>query len=99
MPRTNRPHRKVKSSAFSDRDLFDHDLIRWRRTETRRGSEWNVQAVPENRAIKPYTCPGCSGQITIGVAHLVSWRADGILGDDVDLSERRHWHTACWQKF
>jgi hypothetical protein len=31
-----------------------------------------------------------------GVAHVVVWRADGVLGDDADLASRRHWHNHCW---
>ncbi|MCM3657135.1 hypothetical protein M3147_07720 [Agromyces mediolanus] len=69
----------------------------WRRTETHRGREWNVQPVSEAQALKPYACPGCAQQIPPGTAHLVVWRADGVLGDAADLSARRHWHTHCWR--
>ena len=71
----------------------------WRRTEFRRGREWNVQPVSAASAVKSYACPGCGGAIDPGVAHLVVWRADGVLGDDADLAARRHWHTACWRVF
>lgn len=69
----------------------------WRRTETRRGHEWTVQPVSEQQAQKEYRCPGCGLQITPGTAHLVAWRADGIMGEQADLAARRHWHTRCWR--
>ncbi len=69
----------------------------WRRTETRRGAEWNVQPVSAAQAQKSYVCPGCGRDIVPGVAHLVAWRADGVLGDSADLAARRHWHEACWK--
>lgn len=63
----------------------------------RRGVEWVVQPVSAAQAQKPYTCPGCGRQVDIGVAHLVAWRADGVLGDAADLAARRHWHQHCWK--
>ncbi|GAB3389393.1 hypothetical protein GCM10027568_11580 [Humibacter soli] len=96
MPRSNHPKRRGAS-----RDDESDDLSRlmsgWRRTESRRGREWNVQPVSASAAVKSYTCPGCGGVIEPGVAHLVIWRADGVLGDAADLQARRHWHTACWR--
>ncbi len=49
------------------------------------------------QATKDYVCPGCTIPITPGTAHLVTWRADGVLGDAHDLAARRHWHTHCWR--
>jgi hypothetical protein len=69
----------------------------WRRTEVRGGREWNVQPVSEGQATKAYVCPGCGQDVTPGIAHLVAWRADGVLGDAADLAARRHWHTHCWK--
>jgi hypothetical protein len=63
----------------------------------RRGVEWIVQPVSAAQAQKPYTCPGCGRQVDVGVAHLVVWRADGVLGDAADLAARRHWHQHCWK--
>lgn len=65
--------------------------------EVRRGREWNVQAIAASAAVKVYRCPGCSLEIDAGVAHLVVWRADGVLGDAADLGARRHWHPHCWR--
>jgi len=67
------------------------------RTETRRDGLWNVQSVAAASALKYYTCPGCGQQIAPGTAHIVSWRADGLMGEADDLAARRHWHSHCWQ--
>jgi hypothetical protein len=78
-------------------DSFERLRAGWKRTEMRRGVEWTVQPVSAAQAQKPYTCPGCGGQVSVGVAHLVTWRADGVLGDAADLAARRHWHQHCWK--
>ncbi|MFT4051739.1 MAG: hypothetical protein QM677_05750 [Microbacterium sp.] len=78
-------------------DSIDRLLSGWKRTEVRRGISWTVQPVSAARAQKTYTCPGCGGQIVPGVAHVVTWRADGVLGDAADLAARRHWHSSCWR--
>ncbi len=97
MPRSNRP-RGRKPSQDEDEAL---DLARvtqgWRRTEVRRGFAWNVQPVSAVQAVKVYSCPGCGQEIEPGVAHLVTWRADGLMGDAADIAARRHWHTHCWR--
>jgi hypothetical protein len=67
------------------------------RTEVRGGRSWHVQPIAATQALKPYRCPGCGGVVDEGIAHLVVWRADGVLGDQADLEARRHWHTACWR--
>jgi hypothetical protein len=92
MPRSNRrrPHR-------SGDDSFERLLAGWKRTEFRRGAEWTVQPVSAVQAQKDYVCPGCGRTIDAGVAHLVAWRADGVLGDNADLAARRHWHEHCWR--
>ena len=92
MPRS---HRRRRDGAGDD--SFDRLLAGWKRTETRRGVEWTVQPVSATQAQKPYTCPGCGRMIEEGVAHVVVWRADGVLGDAADLAARRHWHQACWR--
>lgn len=78
-------------------DSFDRLLAGWKRSETRRGSEWTVQPVSAVQAQKEYLCPGCGQGIESKTAHLVVWRADGVLGDTADLAARRHWHTHCWR--
>lgn len=78
-------------------DSFERLLAGWKRTEHRRGVDWTVQPVAGASAVKEYTCPGCGNVIPVGTAHLVTWRADGVLGDAADLAARRHWHTHCWR--
>lgn len=69
----------------------------WRRLELRHGVSWTVQPLAADRAVKDYVCPGCGGTIPPGTAHVVVWRADGVLGDTADLAARRHWHQHCWR--
>ncbi len=69
----------------------------WKRTEVRRGAQWSVQPIAATQAVKSYVCPGCGREVSVGTAHLVVWRADGVLGDEADLAARRHWHTHCWR--
>jgi hypothetical protein len=95
MPRNNRPRRR--GPAAHEPDGLSRLMTGWRRTEVRRGREWNVQPVAAESSVKSYTCPGCGGVIAPGVAHVVVWRADGVLGDSADLAARRHWHTGCWR--
>lgn len=97
MPRSNRPRRRHGEQSDDEQDGLDRLLAGWRRTEVRRGAEWNVQPVSAVQAQKSYVCPGCGREIGPGVAHLVAWRADGVMGDAADLAARRHWHTTCWR--
>ncbi|BDZ63197.1 hypothetical protein [Agromyces mangrovi Wang et al. 2018] len=98
MPRSNR-RRGSRRAREQDAEPLDVDRLRagWKRTEHRRDGEWFVQPVSEAQANKPYTCPGCGLQVDPGTAHVVAWRADGVLGDAADLAARRHWHAHCWK--
>ncbi|MCW1248734.1 hypothetical protein ODZ83_00710 [Acaricomes phytoseiuli] len=68
------------------------------RVESADGAEWLVRPVTAEAAVKDYHCPGCSGVIASGTAHLVVWRHDWMLGEADAIASRRHWHKACWQK-
>ncbi|MES2092468.1 MAG: hypothetical protein V4531_01480 [Actinomycetota bacterium] len=100
MPRSNRP-RGTRSGVAGSGDDGDYDVSRALfdrpRSETRRGALWNVQSVSATSASKTYTCPGCGLEIAPGTAHLVAWRADGLMGEAEDLAARRHWHPHCWK--
>lgn len=96
MPRSNRPRGRGPRGGENERPL-EALLTGWRRTEHRRGAVWNVQPVSAAQAVKSYVCPGCQGEIEPGSAHVVAWRADGVLGDAADLAARRHWHAHCWK--
>jgi hypothetical protein len=64
-------------------------------TESKRGGLWSVQEI--GSALKRYTCPGCGLAIEPGTAHVVAWRADGLMGEADDIAARRHWHSHCWR--
>lgn len=97
MPRSNRPRRR----GAGDGDDAELDLNRiltgGRRIEHRRSGSWNVQSVSPAQAVKDYVCPGCSLPVVAGTAHVVAWRADGLMGEANDLAGRRHWHSHCWK--
>lgn len=96
MPRSNRPRGRRAEDEADALDL-ERALSGTRRTEVKRDGAWNVQPQSSASAVKVYACPGCGGDIDEGVAHLVAWRADGIMGEADDLAGRRHWHTRCWR--
>lgn len=93
MPRSRR-RRPARPDA---EDSLERLLAGWKRTEVRRGAEWYVQPLTAAQAQKEYVCPGCGSIVAVATAHLVVWRADGVLGDAADLAARRHWHTHCWR--
>ncbi|MBX3193628.1 MAG: hypothetical protein KF727_00830 [Microbacteriaceae bacterium] len=96
MPRSNHPRRRGRQEEGAELDL-DRVLLGRLRVEVKRDGEWNVQPHTAGSALKAYTCPGCGLEIAPGTAHLVAWRADGIMGAADDLAGRRHWHTRCWR--
>jgi hypothetical protein len=95
MPRSNRPRTR---GAKDDDDDFDLSrvLIGRSKTERKRSGLWNVQPIAAASSTKTYVCPACSLDITPGTAHVVTWRADGLMGEADDLAARRHWHSHCW---
>lgn len=97
MPRSNHPRSRRRSGG----DDLDFDLSRallgHRHQESKRDGLWNVQPLAAGGATKFYTCPGCGLEIAPGVAHTVTWRADGLMGEEADLAGRRHWHVHCWK--
>ena len=96
MPRSNRPRRPHKAPEEFP-PLTADILNRGRSTELRSGRSWIVQNVAAGTSAKEYTCPGCHLIIQPGAAHVVAWREDGVLGDEDDLRNRRHWHRQCWR--
>jgi hypothetical protein len=96
MPRSNRPKGRPSSQADDEVDL-SRALIGRLTVESRRDGLWNVQPLAAASATKYYVCPGCGLEIAPGVAHTVTWRADGLMGEADDLAARRHWHLHCWK--
>ena len=91
MPRSNR-RREEQAELDLERALAGR-----LRSEVKRDGAWNVQPQSASSAMKNYLCPGCGLEIEPGTAHLVTWRADGIMGEADDLAARRHWHSHCWK--
>jgi hypothetical protein len=54
---------------------------------------WFLRQIPVDAAVRSYRCPGCDHMIPPGTAHVVAWPAD----ERGDVSDRRHWHAACWR--
>lgn len=84
-PRHNRPPRAVRRGQPAG--TAGHGV---ERTDSWRGEEWVVRAVPGASALKHYRCPGCDQFIPPGMPHLVTWPQLGAVDD------RRHWHNPCW---
>lgn len=99
VPRSNRPRRggRAVGPAPAAEAL---DAVRASggapRVETHPDGDWYVRAIGGPAASKTYRCPGCDQEIPPGVAHLVTWPADDVLGDTSATLGRRHWHRPCW---
>lgn len=66
--------------------------------QTQRGPDGEAFTVREVRGSdKSYRCPGCDQLIPPGIAHVVAWRTEHLLGAQAAMDDRRHWHTACWR--
>ena len=96
MPRSNRPRRGAQQPEPEEIDL-SRALAGALHTEQRRDGLWNVQPLSAASAVKVYVCPGCGLDIAPGTPHIVTWRADGLMGEADDLAARRHWHSHCWK--
>jgi hypothetical protein len=96
MPRSNRRRDGFRQAQPPEIDL-ERALMGTKRVEGKRDGSWNVQPQSASAAAKTYTCPGCGLEIGPGTAHLVAWRADGLMGEADDLAARRHWHSHCWK--
>ena len=68
-----------------------------RRTVSGPDGDWYVQTITGANANKIYRCPGCDMEIPIGQPHVVTW-PDYLSGSDAAVGDRRHWHTACWNR-
>ena len=96
MPRSNRPRRSRQKGSEEEPDLSGA-LFGHTRTEVKRDGRWTVQSLSAAASAKDYTCPGCGIGIAAGTAHIVAWRADGLMGEAEDIAARRHWHSHCWK--
>ena len=64
----------------------------------KRDGRWIVRSVSGAAATKPYTCPGCHRPVPAGTAHVVAWPGEVTSWTTGGVEERRHWHTACWNR-
>jgi hypothetical protein len=85
-----RKHRRRPQAAPLDEERARRGVQRVRSSAD---GQWYIRHITADGAIKAYRCPGCDLEIAAGVPHLVAWPAD----ERGDLSDRRHWHTGCWQ--
>ncbi|AQX79994.1 hypothetical protein EAO79_12180 [Plantibacter sp. PA-3-X8] len=92
-----RHHRHRPRPGDDEGNGLERLMAGWKRTEDHRDGSWFVQPVSGSSAQKTYVCPGCGQSIPPGTAHVVTWRADGVLGDQADIAARRHWHSHCWR--
>jgi hypothetical protein len=105
MPRSNRPRRGASRRAYAP-EPGTHEWDGAARGPVLRESgpdgDWLVRHIAGAAATKPYRCPGCDQEIRPALPHVVAWPDDGsdlvaLLGDPGGgLTDRRHWHTACW---
>jgi hypothetical protein len=95
MPSSRRSRRRPYAEAHQELDV-EGALRGVARTESGAdGAAWTVRRV--GGSDKAFRCPGCDQLIEPGTPHVVAWAADHLLGADAALSDRRHWHSACWQ--
>ena len=64
-----------------------------------RGEDWVVQRITGSASTKNYRCPGCDQEIRPATPHTVAWPYDDHTDHEARVSDRRHWHNACWERF
>lgn len=72
--------------------LATRPLLIDQRGDEKSDGRWIVRPMSGAASQKQYRCPGCQQVIPAGTPHVVVWPE--LHGVD----ERRHWHTACWQR-
>ena len=60
--------------------------------------DWVVRTVTGAATTKTYRCPGCQQPISPGTPHVVAWPVEPAWTSARGVDERRHWHSACWQR-
>ena len=92
MPTGRSSKRRPRGAVVAPLDL--ERALGGRRSEDAPDGAWTVQSVRGSE--KSFRCPGCAQVIVPGTAHVVAWAADGMLGPEAALEDRRHWHRSCW---
>jgi hypothetical protein len=78
-----RKHKRREEQGRPDPGPVRHEHI---------DGEFRVRHLTGESSTKMYRCPGCDHEIRPGVPHVVVWPLEEY-GDETD---RRHWHTSCW---
>ena len=89
MPRRNRPPKKNNQQAEETR--LDSRFFGIEIAEQWSDGNWIVRRISGSAATKDYRCPGCDHEIKPATPHTLSYL-------ERYLDERRHWHTACWER-
>jgi hypothetical protein len=96
VPRSNVPRRRGRRRPAEPAPELDvARALGNQRLEGHADGEWHVRQLSGSSSDKTYRCPGCNQEIRPGVPHVVAWPAEAI-GAFGGVTDRRHWHTACW---
>lgn len=103
VPRSNRPRRGGRPRPLPGASPPGPGPARplgggLRRVEDHPDGEWVVQVVTGSATDRSYRCPGCDQLVPGASPHVVAWPADGLLGAEAALADRRHWHRPCWDR-
>ena len=90
MPTSRRPSKHLRAP----RPL---DTARHPTRRSMRAGTFLVRDVPADRALKPYTCPGCGNTVAVATPHVLVWPETPGIGYESGIEQRRHWHTHCWR--
>ncbi|WP_432573729.1 LIM domain-containing protein [Kineococcus sp. SYSU DK005] len=88
MPRSNRRRPDPPARGVPGRGVD--------RTVDGPDGSWVVRQLRGGTSTKTYRCPGCAQEIPPGVPHVVVWPSHGTFSPGDGVSERRHWHPACF---
>lgn len=93
--------RRHRRDPREEPEELDPERLRtgFRRYETKRGTRFVVQPISAKNALKDYSCPGCHHVIQPGIAHIVAWEDQALMGASRGVEDRRHWHSHCWRIF
>ena len=89
MPRRNRPPKKTNQQA--EEFAIQNRVFGIEIAQEWSDGNWIVRKITGSAATKNYRCPGCDHEIKPATPHTLSY-LEGY------LDERRHWHTACWER-
>ncbi|MDR1265099.1 MAG: hypothetical protein LBK42_05920 [Propionibacteriaceae bacterium] len=87
--------RRQSKHLAAPRPLSQSSLAR---ADLKADGRWIVRPMSGASALKAYRCPGCAQLIAAGTPHLVVWPDTPALGVERAVDDRRHWHTACWER-